>query len=188
MKEDHIRLCKQLVKRNILSKLCTSLTLISIISKNLHIQRIQKLGSSLSNSTKANDTGSLSIKLDHRIIPVAPVCIIFPFTSLNSLIMMTIVRTDLKKKAKSILTNDLGSVGRHIYNRNVFFFCIVVIHYIIAGSQNSDQLDIRAFVNCLFGDRSFIDDNDLSVSDTLSNQRGFLIGSSVINSNLSKLF
>ena len=188
MKEDHIRLCKQLVKRNILSKFRTSLTLISIISKNLHIQSIQKLGSSLSNSTKTNDTGSLSIKLDHRIIPVAPVIIILPFASLNSLIMMTIMRTDLKKKTKSILTNDLGTISRNIHNRNILLFCIIVINNIVAGSQNSDQLHVRALINRLFGDRSLVNDNNLSITDTLSDQRRLLIGSSVINRNISKLF
>lgn len=109
VKEDHIRLCKQLIKRNILRKLGTSLTLINIISKNLHIQSIKQLSSSLTDPSKTNDTGSLSVKLDHRIIPVAPVIIILPFTGLNSLIMMAIVRADLKKKTKSILANDLST-------------------------------------------------------------------------------
>lgn len=109
VKEDHIRLCKQLIKRNILRKLGTSLTLINIISKNLHIQSIKQLSSSLTDPSKTNDTGSLSVKLDHRIIPVAPVIIILTFTGLNSLIMMAIVRADLKKKTKSILANDLST-------------------------------------------------------------------------------
>lgn len=115
VKEDHIRLCKQLIKRNILRKLGTSLTLINIISKNLHIQSIKQLSSSLTDPSKTNDTGSLSVKLDHRIIPVAPVIIILPFTGLNSLIMMAIVRADLKKKTKSILANDLSTALLYAY-------------------------------------------------------------------------
>ena len=100
--------------------------------------------------------------------------------------VMSDMGANLKQKGYSELRYVISSVYRYVHYRNSFFFCIIVINYVVTSCQNCDTFQIRAFVDGLFADRSFVDNSDISITKSLSDKRRLLICGSVIYSNLSK--
>ena len=186
MKENNIRTRKQFIQCHIFCQFLSCIALESIVRQHLHIQRVQQFCSCLTNPAKTDDTGCFSIQFDHRIIPITPVFIILPFSGFNSFIMMSVMRTDLQEQTQGILSYDLCSIGRNVYYRDSLLFCVCVIHYIVSCGKDSDQSDISAFIDGLFGDRRFVDHNNLRVSDPFCDQRRFFIGSPVIYCHFSQ--
>ena len=99
---------------------------------------------------------------------------------------MSDVRADLKEQGNGVLSHDLGSVGGNVDDRDSLFSCIFEICDIVAGRKDRDGLEIGAKVDGLRADRCFVRDSDLSIADSLGNDRGFHIGSPVVNGQFSK--
>ena len=100
--------------------------------------------------------------------------------------MVADVGADLKEKADGELAHVVRAVNRDVQDRDALFLRVLVIRDVVAGGQNGDRLQVRAGVDGRLADGGLVDDRHFRVADPLRDQRGLLIGSSVINRNLAK--
>ena len=143
----------------------------NIEGDDVHAESFRDASLSLTDAPEADDAHGLSLQLDQRIVPVAPVNVFSPFSFMDSLVMVADVMADLKEKSDGELADRCGSVCRNIYDRNSLFSGVVIVDDIVAGGESRDQLDTRTLVDGLTGDRGLICDDNLGITDTFSDQR-----------------
>ena len=103
-------------------------------------------------------------------------------------VMMADVMADLQQQRDGELADGSGAVGGDVHHGDPLLTGIVVVHHVVAGSQNGDQLDVGTFVNGFSGDGSLIHNDNLRIADALGNDGSVHIRSTVIDGQLAQLF
>ena len=168
---DHVSLREKLILGNVIRDRAAGFIRVEVIGDDVHAESFRDASLSLTDAPEADDAHGLSLQLDQRIVPVAPVNAFSPFSFMDSLVMVADVMADLKEKSDGELTDRGGSVCRNIHNRNSLFSGVVIVDDIVAGGESRDQLDTRTLVDGLTGDRGLICDDNLGITDTFSDQR-----------------
>ena len=85
MEEDHIRLREKSIEIYVLSKLFSAVCRVPVKGQHFHADGVQNTGRGLADPAQADDSGSLAVKLDHGVVPIAEIHSVLPFSCLDSL-------------------------------------------------------------------------------------------------------
>ena len=186
MQGDHVGLGEKIVKRGVFHGIgFQGLVLVLVVSEDLHAQRLRDAGRRLADAAEADDAHRFAVKLDERIVPVAPVDAALPIAVVHGLGMLADVVADFKQQGDGELADRRRAVGGDIAHRDPAILGGLNVHHIVAGCQHADVFQRRAARDCLSGKGRLVNDDSLRALDAL---RDFISRGSVVYSQIAQLF
>ena len=136
---DDIRLAQQRVEIHIRADSAPFVTFVRAVRQNAHAERGSNSAGRLTDSAEADDADGLAGKLDHGIVPVAPVGVICPASGVYRFAVVPDVVAKLQKQRDGKLADRRRAVCRHVADRNAFFLCAGAVDDIVARGKHADE-------------------------------------------------
>ena len=95
------------------------------------------------NAAETDDPHTLAGQFHQRSLPEAEVRTIRPLTGLNRICMLLYMMAKLQQQGKNVLGHGVGTVYRHVGNRDATLAGRIGVHHIKPSGQYSDELQIR---------------------------------------------
>ena len=140
----------------------------------------------LANPAEAQDTQGLTLQFHQGIVPIAEVYAVLPLALVDGLVMVPDMVTDLQQQGDGILADGSGAVAGNVAYRDPQLTGAVCVHNVVARGQHADIAQAGALLQHLAAEGSFVDDDNLRVSDAAQNLSG-VSGGAVIDRQLAQL-
>ena len=107
---------------------------------------------------------------------------------MDGLVMMADVEAGFQHQSNSELADGVAAVVGHVAHGNAPLLGGSQVHHIETSGQYGNHFHIGTFFQGGLGNGGFVHHHDLRVTNALSNEGRFLIGSAVINRYLAQRF
>ena len=134
MKAYHVRCLKEPFQRHILRQLPARLARVRIKGENLHPKGFGNFRRPLTDAPEADDPHCLPRQLCQRVVPKAPIGIIFPPSTVDRLTVVGGMVTELQQQCENILGHCRRSIGGYVADRDTASCRRLYVYYIITGS------------------------------------------------------
>ena len=169
MHRDDVGGCQQRFKIDVIGHGAAGVRGIGVIGQHLHTECARGGGRAGADLTEAQDPQGLSVEFDQRIIPVAPVYVVFPFAGMHGLAVMAYMEAGLQHQRDRVLAHRRAAVCGDIGDGDAPLFRVGNVDNVITGRQHVDEFYARAGVNDIFRDRHLFRVDQFGVSDTRYN-------------------
>ena len=187
MNTDHIRLREQLVQRDIFADGAARVVGVGVVDENAHAERFGDGTGMTADLAAAAQTEGFTLQFNEGIVPVAPIGVRGPFAGVDRFAVRAHVMAHLQQKGDGKLADGGRAVDRDVYHRNTLFASIVDVYNVEARGKYGDELQVGAAIDGLAGDGRLVHHHDIRTLHPLGDERAFLVGCAVIDSEVAKL-
>ena len=110
-------------------------------------------------------------QLDERIVPVAPVGVVFPLALVHGAVVMADVQAAFEHERDGELADGITAVVRHIGDRDALLAGIVDVDNVEARGEHRDKAEIQTGVEHGAADGRLVREDDLRIADAADDLR-----------------
>ena len=158
-----------------------------VIGNDVHAETLCRLRSMDADAAAAEKAVGHTGQLDERIVPVAPVGVVFPLALVHGAVVMADVQAAFEHERDGELADGITAVVRHIGDRDALLAGIVDVDNVEARGEHRDKAEIRAGVEHGAADGRLVREDDLRIADAADDLR-VVVGCAIVDRDLAQLF